>query len=68
MAARYKLRDLEERHGDLHTVIPALVNQHGQYEAGRLLGVSGATISNWLRDNGYTLKTEYVRELEEQAS
>ena len=62
MAKRFRLRELEQEHGDLHKVIPPLVNQHGQAEAARILGVSAATISIWLRDNGYTQKTEYVRD------
>jgi len=71
MAKPNKLLELEKAHGDLNAVIPPLVNQHGQAEAGRRLGVSGATISNWLKFNGYTMVIQYVRrgeKLQEQAS
>lgn len=59
MARRFKLKELEQRHGDLHNVIPALVNKKGQNGAALELGVSGATISNWLKDNGYRQVIRY---------
>ncbi len=61
MAKPNRLRELEHTHGDLNEVIPALVNAYGQAEAARQLGVSGATISVWLRDHGYVQQTQYVR-------
>jgi predicted transcriptional regulator len=62
MARRYKLKDLERKYGDLHKIIPRLVNQRGQQEdAARALKVSQATISDWLKDNGYQLVRRYER-------
>lgn len=61
MAKPYKLRDLESQYGDLHKVIPKLVNQGGQQFAAFQLGVSISTVSTWLKDNGYIQKVEYVR-------
>jgi hypothetical protein len=69
MAKRYRIRELEKEYGDLHKVIPPLVNNSNQAEAARSLKTSAATISNWLRDNGYIEKRTYVRKNElEQAS
>lgn len=59
MARAYRVRDLEAQHGDLHQVIPPLVNKNGQAEAARELGVSQFTISRWLKDNGYERRTVY---------
>jgi hypothetical protein len=53
MAKRYKLREVERLEGDLHEVIPKLVNQGGQAFAAIVLKVSQATISTWLKSNGY---------------
>jgi hypothetical protein len=61
MAKPYRLRDLEAQYGDLHKVIPKLVNEGGQQYAAFQLGVSISTISSWLKDNGYIQKVEYVR-------
>lgn len=61
MGKRFRVRELEQQHGDLNKVIPPLVNLHGQEEAGRLLGVSGATISNWLKQNDYTSRIVYEK-------
>ena len=69
MAKRFRLRDAAKEHGELIKVIPSLVNQHGQAETGRILGVSPATISLWLKANGYIAKTIYIRkEKQEQVS
>jgi hypothetical protein len=57
-----KLKEIEHKHGDLHLVIPALVNKHSQIEAGRQLGISSAAISRWLKVNGYCRKIIYVRD------
>lgn len=62
------IKKLEQERGDLHQVIPALVNRYGQVEAGRRLGVSAATISIWLRRHGYRRITRYERVPQEQAS
>jgi hypothetical protein len=53
MATRYKLREVERLEGDLNEVIPKLVNQGGQAFAAIVLKVSQATISTWLKTNGY---------------
>lgn len=55
-----KVRVLEQEHGDLSRVIPALVNECGQSAAGRRLGVSSATISRWLRRNRYQPFTQWM--------
>lgn len=62
MARRFRIKELERQYGDLHQVIPPLVNQFSQAEAAMRLGVSSATISKWLKDNNYVLKLEYVKE------
>lgn len=61
MATKDKLKGLERERGDLHAVIPPLVNAVGQNEAARILKVSQSTISNWLRNNGYVQQTKYVQ-------
>lgn len=53
MGKRFRLKELEKEHGDLNKVIPALVNSKGQAGAAQTLGVSQATISNWLREEQY---------------
>lgn len=60
MARRFKLKELEATKGDLHKVIPPLVNQIGQAGAAEELGVSQFTISRWLRDNGYEMTITYT--------
>ena len=67
MARPYKLRELERNVGNLHEVIPSMVNLHGQAEAARRLGVSQFTISRWLKDNGYVQKVRYEKEMEQTA-
>lgn len=67
MAKPYRLREVEQEHGNLHDVIPRLADEHGQDKAGDMLGLSGATISTWLRDNGYKQRKRWERE-EQQAS
>jgi hypothetical protein len=52
-------------HGNLHEVIPAMVNQIGQLKAADRLGVSPHTVNRWLKENGYKLKRQYVREYQE---
>jgi hypothetical protein len=61
MAKRFVLRDLEAKHGDLHKVIPQLVNRYGQLETALRLGTTQATISGWLKSNGYVFKGEWTR-------
>ena len=59
-----RMKNLEKKYGNLHPIIPKLVNQSGQNEAGKQLGVSASTLSKWLKQNGYVLKRQYVRESE----
>lgn len=61
MARPYRIKELEREHGDLHCVIPKLVNELGQSGAAHELGVSQATISQWLRLNGYVKREKWVR-------
>lgn len=68
MARRFRLTELEDQYGNLHKVIPPLVNEVGQAETARRLGVSQATISVWLKANGYESKTVYERPEIEVAS
>lgn len=56
-----KVRRLEKEHGDLHRVIPEMVNNFGQSEAARRLCVSQTTISRWLRQNGYEYRIVWER-------
>jgi transposase-like protein len=64
-----RIKHLETSLGDLHQVIPELVNQYGQHEAGRKLGISSATVNRWLKANGYKPKRmrlmKYIREVQE---
>lgn len=62
MATRNKLLKLEEEKGDLNTVIPPLVNAGGQKLAAQELGTTQATISLWLKKNGYKPVTVYQKE------
>ena len=66
MAKRYRIPELEKEYGDLHKIIPPLVNEGGQAYAAFQLDTTQATISRWLRDNGYAPKTTY--EKQERAS
>ena len=62
------LRDLEKQYPDLAAVIPALVNEGGQYYAARQLNTSATVISRWLKSNGYIKKTEWVKRGELEAA
>ena len=59
---RDKLKQLEAEHGDLHKVIPPLVNTHGQVETSRRLKISPATFNTWLKANHYHKKIVYEQE------
>ncbi|HUN08366.1 MAG TPA: helix-turn-helix domain-containing protein [Aggregatilineales bacterium] len=65
----HRIKHLETSYGDLHQVIPELVNQYGQHEAARKLGISSATVNRWLKTNGYKPKrmrlVKYIRESQE---
>jgi len=64
MAKRNKLLEIERSQGDLHQVIPPLINDNNglQSAAARSLGVTQSTISNWLRKNGYRPIVRWERE------
>lgn len=62
MATPLKLKALEAERGDLHKVIPPLVNTHGQTEAARILRISPATVSTWLKANHYRPRTIWEQE------
>lgn len=65
MAKPNRIRELEEKHGDLSQVIPRLVNQVGSVkEAAKRLGVSDSTLSVWLKKNGYRLITVCLKEMQ----
>jgi len=55
------IKKLEQERGNLHAVIPQMVEQYGQIRAGQMLGVSAATISKWLISNGYRRRVKYER-------
>lgn len=58
MAAKpYRVKQVVK--GDPHDEIPEMVNEHGQLEAARILGLSQATISRWLKKNGYIAVTTW---------
>lgn len=61
MGKRNRIKELEQVQGDLAHVIPALVNTGGQKHAAESLGVAQATISRWLKDQGYTQVIRYVK-------
>ena len=50
---RDAIKRLAASHGDLHKIIPAMVNKVGQAQCAANLGVSQGTISMWLRKHGY---------------
>lgn len=60
MAKSNVLAAVEKEKGDLHKVIPPLVNAGGQKLAAMALNVSQATISEWLTRNRYVRKVQYV--------
>lgn len=61
MASKDRIKELEKERGDLHNVIPALVNQQGQAGAAAALDTTQATISRWLRKHGYQKQEQWVR-------
>ena len=58
----YKLSEEDQRS------IPALVNQAGVVFAAQQLGVSAATISRWLKANGYEVQTVWTLTAEAKAA
>jgi hypothetical protein len=68
MAKSHRLKEVEKERGQpLEQIIPPLVNIGGQRHAADQLGLSQATISNWLRDNGYRPIIQYVKIEKESA-
>ena len=71
MATPRKLQALEAARGDLHHVIPPRANEVGAAETARELGLSPATVSTWLKVNGYRMVIRYEKQPQtamEQAS
>lgn len=68
MAKPYRIKELEGEYGDLHQIIPKLVNQGGQKLAAQQLGISQNTVSNWLKDNGYEVQTVWTLTAEAKAA
>lgn len=68
MAKPHRLQELEQEHGTtIERLIPDLVNSLGsQKAAADHLGISQATISTWLRDNGYSPRTIYEKQESEE--
>jgi len=68
MGRPYRLQEVEEQHGiPLDQLIPDTVNRLGsQKAAADELGVSQATLSVWLKLNGYTARTVYVQDQESE--
>ena len=61
MAHKTIERLLTAQHGNLHQVIPDMVQKMGQVGASQKLGVTQNWVSRWLRDNGYEPRIVYVR-------
>lgn len=53
---------------DVATLIPRVVNEMGsQKDAAKKLNVSEMTISNWLKNNGYVVKKQWIKSAERGA-
>ncbi len=63
MATPNKIKALEEQHKTpAHVLIPFWVNTLGsQKAAAARLGLSQATVSQWLKDNGYIPRIVYIK-------
>ena len=68
MAKKDTLKRLEAEQGDLHKIIPKLVNDGGQAYAAHQLNTTQATISRWLKTNGYSVKTFWVLDADARAA
>ncbi len=62
---RIAIKRLEREYQNLHELIPPMVNNCGQSETAKRLGISSSTVNTWLKANGYKLKRQYVREVQE---
>lgn len=61
MAQKTVERLLVMQHGNLHEVIPRLVQELGQVGASEKLGVTQNWVSRWLKANGYAMQIVYIR-------
>lgn len=63
MATPYRLEEVEQEQGQpLDVLIPTLLLELGsQKAAADYLGLSQASISTWLKDNGYVSKTVWEK-------
>lgn len=63
MAKPYRIQEVEREHNaPIEQIIPDLLNKFGTQKAvADHLGLSQATISMWLKENGYVQKVIYVR-------
>jgi len=64
MARRDRLKEVQDAHSiPVEQLIPDLLNKLGTQKAvADHLGISQATVSTWLKDNGYVPKTVYVKQ------
>jgi hypothetical protein len=62
LARRHRIKELEQKHDNLESLIVALVNAGGQAAAARELKVTQATISQYLKRNSYRPKTIYIKD------
>lgn len=69
MAKPHRLQEIEQEHGrPLEELIPDLLASLGTQKAvAYQLGVSQATVSTWLRQNGYVPVVTYVKKESEQS-
>lgn len=60
----YKLAKLEKERGDLHYVIPQLLNEkQSQKDVADELEISPSTLSVWLSEHGYVVRRVWVRDV-----
>jgi hypothetical protein len=60
-------RLIQQKHGNLHDVIPRLAGEFGAAGAAARLDVGGESpspswVADWLRRNGYQRRTVYVKD------
>ncbi len=63
MAKPHRLPEIEQEYNQpLDQLIPDTVNKLGSQKlAAEQLGISQATISTWLKENGYEAKVVYIK-------
>jgi hypothetical protein len=66
MAKPGRLKEIAEEYGQpLDVLIPRVISEEGSIiRAAMKLGVNTNTLQNWIRANGYSLKTRQVASLE----